>query len=103
MEVIIGATVGAVLLAALIVYGIFTLYNRGNRGNRGATLIVLPPRSPTQIMGNLAAAFPAEIPQSRMNTLAEEVARLRARPNVVTKNGKPYLVVTQSRKRRNQK
>lgn len=97
MEVIIGATVGSVLLAALILYGIIKLYNRYNRG---PTLIVLPQRSPTQISENLATAFPVEIPQSRMNTLAEEVARLRARPNVVTKNGKSYLVVTQPRKRK---
>ena len=97
MEVLIAAIVSGVLLAALIAYGIIKLYNMGNRG---PTLIVLPQRSATQISENLAAAFPAEIPQSRMNTLAEEVARLRARPNIVTKNGKPYLVMMQSRKRK---
>lgn len=102
MEVIVGATVGAVLLIVLIVYGIVKLYNRGKREG---TLIVVPQRSPTQISENLAAAFPAEMPSERMDALAEEVARLRARPNLVTKNGKPYIMVTQSRKskRRNQK
>jgi len=94
MEVIIGATVGVVLLIVLIVYGIVKLFNRGNE------VIVVTQRSPTQLMENIKTAFPAEIPQTRMNALAAEVARLRARPNIVTTHGKPYIVVEQSRKDR---
>jgi hypothetical protein len=63
----------------------------------------LPIQSPMQSMKNLATAFSRKTQAGYRNALAEEVARLRARPNVVTKNGKSYLVVTQSRKRRNRK